>query len=122
MNRWGVTAQFQADLLVISRLCHQGRCDRDTASDAADPSCAVGSSFKAKADAAVSSVGIGALFVDLQRMVAQSKTCNANNPHFLPWCLADMMDKALYRLKVVLAEAHGIPSLVQSLKLDAVEL
>ncbi len=85
-------------------------------------------------------MGIAVLFEDLQRMVAQSKMFNAANPHHLPWRLADMMGmctscayldvsrifyhyfytsgKAIYRLKVTLAEKRDLLALQSSVQQD----
>ena len=100
------------DLPAISTLCRKGRYDDDSVSAGAS----------AGAAKAINSVGIGALFGDLARMVANSKAFNACNAHFLPWRLADMMECAVMRLKACLAQEHGIPSLLHSLQQDAEDL
>jgi hypothetical protein len=73
-------------------------------------------------DAPTSAVGVVTLFEDLQAMVRNSKLLNASNPHFLPWRMADMLEKAIFRLKCALADARGISSLQESVQFDLVQL
>ena len=84
-------SEDRLDLGVLNTLCTQGRYD-------------------------TAEVGIAVLFDDLQRMVANSKTLNAANPNFLPFKQADMMEKAISRLKATLADKHGIDSLKEAIK------
>lgn len=116
------------DLLAISKLCRRGRYD-DTDADAG---AAVGASSVSTAGSSNSkgsskgkssnNVGIGTLFEDLARMTTSSKAFNACNAHFLPWRLADMMERAVRRLKARLAQEHRIPSLLHSLQQDEEDL
>ena len=85
----------------LARLCRQGRYSDAESSNSPQ-----------------SYLGLLALFTDLQRMVAQSKAFNASNRAFLPWRLAEMLERAVGHLKSVLAERRGIACLQSSLRED----
>jgi hypothetical protein len=59
-------------LPVLAKLCKRGRYSVDAAG-----------------------VGIATLFRDLERMTANSKQFNSSNANFLPWRLADFMEKTV---------------------------
>jgi hypothetical protein len=64
-------------------------------------------------------VGIATLFRDLERMVANSKTFNSKNQDFLPWRMADMMEKTVLHIKQHIAKARpSIASLHDALQQD----
>lgn len=123
-------AEDRWDLPRISRLCRQGRysasCD-DTSTLSSSSS--LGSKNRRAGVSAVAAgavdpraeLGLLALFLDLQRMIAQSKAFNACNAAFLPWRLADMLQCAVQRLKRVLAKQRGIACLQHSLEEDEYE-
>lgn len=122
-------AEDRLDLPAIARLCHRGRYDDDPVADSASAGVSGAAGRKGAVSGAASraakgtnSVGIGALFEDLARMVANSKAFNACNAHFLPWRMAHMMECAVLGLKARLAREHGIPSLLHSLQRDQEDL
>ena len=63
-------------------------------------------------------LGIIALFRDLETMIANSKQFNKENSAFLPWRLADVLEKAVLSMKIYIAEERKIPSLRQALEND----
>lgn len=98
------SAEDRWDLPRITRLCRQGRYS-GTGSDSTS-----------------AELGILALFIDLERMVAQSKAYNDCNAAFLPWRLAHMLQCAVHRLKQTLAEERGLACLQRSLEEEGREL
>jgi hypothetical protein len=100
-------AEDRWDLPRITRLCRQGRySSTDTP----------GSITKRRGGDAPAELGLLALFLDLERMIAQSKAFNACNAAFLPWRMAHMLQSAVGRLKRTLAEERGIACLQRSLE------
>ena len=107
------------DLLAIGKLSRKGRYDDSGSSSSGGSSDGKGTSGGGGGGAKNrANIGIVTLFEDLQKMVRNSKRFNDNNRAFLPWRMADMMDKAVFSLKSALASHHGIVSLQNSLQAD----